>query len=72
MPEKLWAEMTVDEKLEWLHASIQGLANTGNANIERLEAGERSINQRLEEVEAEVRNVAAEVRHPQRHDDGRC
>jgi hypothetical protein len=38
MAEKLWDEMSVDEKLEWLRAALESLADTGNRNNDRLNA----------------------------------
>ena len=57
MPEKLWDEMTVDEKLGGLRAKIQGLIDTGKANAAMLDARDNALNQRLAEVEAKVNTV---------------
>jgi hypothetical protein len=69
MPNKLWDEMTVDEKLEWLHAAIRGFKSTGNANADRLDARHDTIIRRLDAVAAEVNTVTTEVRQLQRKND---
>jgi hypothetical protein len=61
MPEKLWDEMTVDEKLGVLRADIQRLIDIGNANNATLDARNNTFSERLSEVEANVNRVLTEV-----------
>ena len=62
MPEKPWAEMSVDEKLEWLRAETQRLIGVGNFNNNSLNERERTINQRLAALEEHVSKTLDEAR----------
>lgn len=57
MPEKLWDEMTVDEKLGILRAEIQRLMDIGNTNNALLDDRDNKINHRLSAVEEKVNSV---------------
>lgn len=69
MPNKLWDEMTVDEKLEWLRAAIRGFQSIGNANADRIDARHNAVIGRLDAVAAEVNTVKEEVRRLHRKND---
>jgi hypothetical protein len=61
MPEKLWDEMSVDEKLGVLRTDIQWIINAGNKNNALLDERDDKINQRLAEVEEKVNKVLTAV-----------
>lgn len=61
MPEKLWDEMTVDEKLGVLRAEIQRLMDIGNTNNALLDDRDNKINLRLSVVEEKVNSVLTAV-----------
>lgn len=59
---KQWEELTVDEKLDWLHAAIVRFADTGNTNSDSLNIRDETITSRLAEAEAAIRSVKEEIR----------
>jgi|HubBroStandDraft_6_1064221.scaffolds.fasta_scaffold1554501_1 hypothetical protein len=63
MPDKHkpWERMSQDEKVEWLRVAVLSLKNIGNANNRALNERERAAIDRLDAVEAAIRNLSEEM-----------
>jgi hypothetical protein len=62
MSELDWKRMSVQEKLDWLRAAINGIIDTDHQNIHARADQNRAVVSRLDAVEAAVRDIAREVR----------